>query len=199
MKSMIAPILATASFATIVVCSLAAASSLTAPYTPHQFKHVDASIWSDTPVHVDQKAQSLERLAAVTPISPPNQAFTIRDPLDVQKPPLVQDETASSSAIASNVVACQERYRSYRAEDNTYQPLDGGPRKQCAIGASEAAVATAKEKVPPEGVADNVPADHSNWCSSRYSSYDPSNDTYQPFGGGARRQCMSPVGMASNG
>jgi hypothetical protein len=27
---------------------------------------------------------------------------------------------------------CHGRYRSYRADDNSYQPLDGGPRKACA-------------------------------------------------------------------
>ena len=26
---------------------------------------------------------------------------------------------------------CSERYRSYRPEDNSYQPFDGGPRRQC--------------------------------------------------------------------
>jgi hypothetical protein len=26
---------------------------------------------------------------------------------------------------------CFSRYRSYRAEDNTYQPFSGGPRRQC--------------------------------------------------------------------
>ena len=28
------------------------------------------------------------------------------------------------------------------------------------------------------------------WCSERYRSYDPSDNSYQPFGGGPRRQCQ---------
>jgi hypothetical protein len=30
-----------------------------------------------------------------------------------------------------HVRKCSKRYRSYRPEDNTYQPFDGGPRRQC--------------------------------------------------------------------
>jgi hypothetical protein len=38
---------------------------------------------------------------------------------------------------------------------------------------------------------------HSNvaqeWCSSRYRSYDPNDNTYQPYGGGSRRVCSAPI------
>lgn len=33
--------------------------------------------------------------------------------------------------LDSHVYRCSKRYRSYRPEDNTYQPFDGGPRRQC--------------------------------------------------------------------
>lgn len=32
---------------------------------------------------------------------------------------------------------------------------------------------------------------HVNWCMSRYRSYDPRSDTYQPYGG-PRQRCFSP-------
>jgi hypothetical protein len=32
---------------------------------------------------------------------------------------------------AEHIQSCFERYRSYRPEDNTYQPYGGGPRQQC--------------------------------------------------------------------
>jgi hypothetical protein len=32
---------------------------------------------------------------------------------------------------SDHVQSCLRRYNSYRPEDNTYQPYDGGPRKQC--------------------------------------------------------------------
>ena len=34
-------------------------------------------------------------------------------------------------ASADHVDDCFSRYRSYRPQDNTYQPFDGGPRRQC--------------------------------------------------------------------
>lgn len=36
-----------------------------------------------------------------------------------------------SYAATDHAEYCFSKYRSYRAEDNTYQPYDGGPRKQC--------------------------------------------------------------------
>ena len=33
--------------------------------------------------------------------------------------------------MTDHVRECSARYRSYRAEDNTYQPFSGGPRRQC--------------------------------------------------------------------
>jgi hypothetical protein len=32
-----------------------------------------------------------------------------------------------------HVMACMERYRSYRSSDNTYQPYGGGPRQPCQL------------------------------------------------------------------
>ncbi len=31
------------------------------------------------------------------------------------------------------------------------------------------------------------------WCGARYRSYDPADNTYQPYGGGPRRTCAAPV------
>lgn len=35
-----------------------------------------------------------------------------------------------------------------------------------------------------------IESDHANDCFSRYRSYRPEDNTYQPFGGGPRRQCQ---------
>ena len=37
----------------------------------------------------------------------------------------------SDLASSDHVAYCFSRYRSYRPEDNTYQPYGGGPRRQC--------------------------------------------------------------------
>jgi len=33
--------------------------------------------------------------------------------------------------LDDHVYKCSKRYRSYRPEDNSYQPFDGGPRRKC--------------------------------------------------------------------
>ncbi|MEI9411683.1 BA14K family protein [Mesorhizobium salmacidum] len=39
--------------------------------------------------------------------------------------------TATAGLSADHVDSCFNRYRSYRPEDNSYQPYSGGPRRQC--------------------------------------------------------------------
>ena len=45
--------------------------------------------------------------------------------------PAVQAVGAVSQASADHIDYCFSRYRSYDPQDNTYQPYDGGPRRQC--------------------------------------------------------------------
>jgi penicillin-binding protein 1A len=88
--------------------------------------------------------------------------------------------------------ACARTYQSFRASDCTYQPYGGSSRRLC-------------EKNAPERTADAPAAPNSNprsWserparaqcdidaCASTYSSFDPADCTYQPYGGGPRRLC----------
>jgi hypothetical protein len=44
---------------------------------------------------------------------------------------IVADLGRSTNISDDHVQSCFSRYRSYRAEDNTYQPVSGGPRRQC--------------------------------------------------------------------
>ncbi|MCP9232629.1 BA14K family protein [Mesorhizobium sp. LMG 17147] len=41
------------------------------------------------------------------------------------------DETGDAGFSSDHVQYCFGRYRSYRPEDNSYQPYSGGPRRQC--------------------------------------------------------------------
>jgi hypothetical protein len=41
------------------------------------------------------------------------------------------ERTADAGDTTDHVQSCLRRYRSYRLEDNSYQPFDGGPRRQC--------------------------------------------------------------------
>lgn len=42
-----------------------------------------------------------------------------------------QNSELLTADIDDHTRKCSERYRSYRSEDNTYQPYNGGPRRQC--------------------------------------------------------------------
>lgn len=106
---------------------------------------------------------------------------------------------------------CSDRYRSYRQSDNTYQPYSGG-RKPCVsphvagtTGTAGQALAAfageseqgsgdgtllgyASDTHQPQGDAAYA-SDHIRDCFSRYRSYRVSDNSYQPYGGGPRRQC----------
>lgn len=197
MKSLIVPLLTTASFSTFLICGMVAASSLHLGYTPHKFANINASIWTSTPTRVDRTEQALTR----EPAELPAQLVAVEPSSEVRAP--VDNAIAVTAPIAAPiqqvadtaVSACQARYKSYRASDNSYQPFDGGPRRQCDIGATAVNIGDSASPA----VAQSVDQDHQGWCAARYSSYRASDDTYQPFNGTDRRRCMSPVSMASNG
>ncbi len=117
-------------------------------------------------------------------------------------------DPAHAEMLAAHVEWCAQRYRSYRPRDNSYTPYSGG-RSVCvspfskgvAKGAISAPPAPGDSYVESEAVvqqasagiaAENLvyDADHLAYCFSRYRSYDPADNTYQPFGGGPRRQCL---------
>jgi len=104
----------------------------------------------------------------------------------------------------AHVAWCSERYRSYRPGDNTYRSF-GGSYRHCvspyAMGDEDTAytVSTAAAELSDDrwaaepvsgGAARHVVSDHASSCSSRYRSYRVEDNTYQPYGGGARRQCQ---------
>ena len=45
------------------------------------------------------------------------------------------------------------------------------------------------EEISPQAGGRPVTADHVDYCFNRYRSYDPRDNSYQPFDGGPRRQC----------
>jgi hypothetical protein len=197
MKSLIAPLLTAASFLSFTICGFVAASSVNASYHPHDFHNLTAGIWTSAPVRVDQSSQKFQRLPALVPSTAPDLALTVKDPL--------VDHTVENAAFAETAAAgvsdnslCQQRYRSYRASDNTYQPYTGGPRRVCELGSKATTATAAQETKVSSAVASSSLSDHQAWCQARYSSYNPLDDSYQPFGGGSRRTCASPNAVAFN-
>lgn len=124
----------------------------------------------------------------------------------------IEDQPAAGMAEA-HVEWCTERYRSYRVRDNSYQPYRGGrrtcvsphfdemeaedegvppPNSGSVIYAAEAdgPSSASVEYLSAEALgSEGVPPEHIAYCFSRYRTYRPEDNTYQPYGGGPRRQC----------
>ena len=85
--------------------------------------------------------------------------------------------------LQCDVKACADAYDSFRASDCTYKPRRG-PRKVCSILPPTAGIAEGSMAQVPSNPSCNVDV-----CSHRYRSFDPTDCSYQPYGGGPRRVC----------
>lgn len=91
--------------------------------------------------------------------------------------------------LSAHVTWCSQRYRSYRADSNTYTAYSGSVRPCVSpFGSATAAQIEYKPAVSGHQVA-HADTAHAQACSERYRSYRASDNTYQPYGGGPRRQC----------
>jgi hypothetical protein len=87
-----------------------------------------------------------------------------------------------------DIEACAAAYGSFRASDCTWQPYDG-PRRLCTKGAAaDAASDAAAANARADGDAPVNPLCHYRTCAEHYSSFNPSDCTYQPLNG-PRRRC----------
>jgi BA14K-like protein len=80
---------------------------------------------------------------------------------------------------------CASAYRSFRASDCTYQPY-GGQRRLCEKSARPTDVRERASQVSTQTRAQPCNLDV---CAQFYRSFDPSDCTYQPHSGGARKTC----------
>jgi hypothetical protein len=117
-----------------------------------------------------------------------------------------QDDGLSSAAHAQ---WCADRYRSWRPEDNSYTSFSGRQRP-CVSPYSRGQEAAAEPVSSAPSEAENyvefedeqpllqyasgeqaayAGSDHVSYCFDRYRSYRPEDNSYQPYGGGPRRQC----------
>jgi membrane peptidoglycan carboxypeptidase len=90
--------------------------------------------------------------------------------------------------------ACASR-RSFRASDCTYQPYSG-PRQLCDMRARPSTPPEQVSRPPSPGEAPQLPTQaraqaqcNVDVCNQFYSSFNSSDCTYQPYGGGSRRTC----------
>lgn len=174
-------------------------------------------LWSVEPRRVEPEDQDFVRVAGPADAAAEEGAAAAPD-LDMMATAALPDEPAappaggiagSSSddaanrAISAHVAWCEERYRSYRPRDNSYTPYSGGRRTCVSPYSSEIMAADGDDALQFEAsassqiqnVADGASAgagseDHLRACASRYRSYRAADNSYQPYGGGPRRQCL---------
>lgn len=97
---------------------------------------------------------------------------------------------------------CADSYLSYRPETNSYTTYDGieraciSPYQEEMTDEQDISTATLSASTGPElpqqAMNDQsfISAEHVENCFSRYRSYRPEDNTYQPYGGGPRQQCL---------
>ncbi|MGK9283264.1 BA14K family protein [Sinorhizobium meliloti] len=140
------------------------------------------------------------------------------EPLDKTATASIQPQPAQEQPTASTVPTahaewCAKRYRSYRPFDNSYRSFSGG-RRTCnspymdaswgpskdispvtrGIDAEEADDPSTQMEYSADNAADSGEAirltqEHVAYCFSRYRSYRPEDNSYQPYSGGPRKQC----------
>jgi 1A family penicillin-binding protein len=159
-----------------------------------------ASIWRQfvtaaTPLVGQQPAPVVAAVQAPQPA--PQQASNPPTPpsddLAARATAVTQAPSQQASNAMCDVQACSGMYRSFRASDCTYQPYWGGGRQLCGMGA-RAWSPVARTSPETNGAGATASAGVSaqcnvEVCSRFYSSFNPSDCTYQPFGGGARQLC----------
>ncbi|RWC69319.1 MAG: BA14K family protein [Mesorhizobium sp.] len=173
------------------------AAWLLAAKSPHEARRTVsvAELWTRDARPVNKTAQNLERLPADQPAAP-----------DIAAREQAPDPTATGSIApsaeaaelpGSHVKWCASHYRSYHPDDNTYMSYSGRLRPCVSpyldAGADQSAQPTAEVSYVAGDVASAVTtglsADHVDSCFSRYRSYRPDDNSYQPYSGGPRRQC----------
>jgi hypothetical protein len=109
------------------------------------------------------------------------------------------DEEGTSVEMASaHLEWCFSHYRSYRPEDDSYTSYSGESRRcespYSGAGAESAELSasaqTAGYRAGAEGQGVAMTIGHVEDCFSRYRSYRAEDNTYQPYGGGPRKQCL---------
>jgi 1A family penicillin-binding protein len=141
---------------------------------------VPASIWHD---FVAAATPLVGREGVPIAAAPPAETTGQGPP-----PAAPQEDQAPQAGGMCDLQACAGTYHSFRAADCTYQPYSGGGRRLCPLAARTASVAYRPTEQETTGAAApgrcNMDA-----CSRTYSSFDPADCTYQPYGGGSRQLC----------
>ncbi|MBA1144201.1 BA14K family protein [Mesorhizobium neociceri] len=156
-----------------------------------------AELWTRKARPVNKAAQYLERVPAGQPA---HADIAAKEPaqgrVKPQPDPTVTGAIAPAELPPPHLAWCANRYRSYDPDDNSYMSYSGQQRT-CVSPylAADRAAPRAAEASYVEGAGLGAyavtggDADHVASCFSRYRSYRPEDNSYQPYSGEPRRQC----------
>lgn len=191
---------------------------LSAEPTPVWKPSRDAGVWTLEPVTVSEADQDFERLparpvaegsfvakaaaadatddgGAVEASIDDTRTASIGEDIDTAAEIDTRTRRATGPAMSvAHVQWCLNRYRSYRVEDNSYTPYSGGSRPCVSPYFNGTAQASPRGRAyaqaeAPQQRRSQLSSRHIQSCFDRYRSYRPSDNSYQPYGGGPRRQC----------
>ncbi|MER9232263.1 BA14K family protein [Mesorhizobium sp. M0622] len=161
-----------------------------------------AELWTRDPRPVNPASQRLERLPAraVPADRTSKPADAAASAPDTTVTGSIQPAAEEQQTLpVAHVEWCASRYRSYRPDDNHYTSYSGqqrpciSPYLDAGDDGSyvEASDTSSIEGSVPSDETDGaeLSSDHLQYCFSRYRSYRPEDNTYQPYSGGPRRQC----------
>lgn len=185
----------------------------------HHFAGLDIrDLWTAKPVRIDREAQDLERLppryASHVVMSEPtgttndvalesgmeNLVSRVAD-IDIMATSAVNDASdgfAGETMSPQHVSWCSSKYRSYDPIDNTYRSFSGlvhdctSPFESDVttdIQVGDAELMTVSNEASGSS-AQSFQSHSIAICMERYRSYRVSDNTYQPYGGGPRKQCQ---------
>ena len=184
---------------------VAATAFFSAEPERHAAMNMDTTgLWTSKAVRVNTAAQELVRLPD-RPLSDAARELATKpaEPVDdvVTGSTKAEPQMVDSKANAAHLDWCSSRYRSYNPDDNTYRPFSGGKRPCISpyqVDGATQRVRSSGNGDPSGGTADLLSyvveearptSAHAASCFERYQSYRPSDNTYQPYGGGARQEC----------
>lgn len=157
-------------------------------------------LWTRDARRVKTTQQPFERIPAEHAKVPDASAIAKGAPETIAPSAVQPSSTGQVEELpAAHVEWCARRYRSYQPENNSYRSYTGRERPCISpysdvtaqplndgyVEASYASGYTSTDEVRPE-----LSPDHVQNCFSRYRSYRPEDNTYQPYSGGPRRQCL---------
>lgn len=171
----------------------------------------NGAIWTTKAVRVNAAAQDYERL----PSQPANEnapreieVQPASESPSMQPVPVDQLKTAAVSVDqapeinAAHVEWCSQQFRSYNPASNSYNAYSGAIREcispysetdpsyeEAQIPHVEYAAELVNSAYPNEVIKEELSSRHIQSCFERYQSYRPQDNSYQPYGGGPRRQC----------